>query len=293
MNDNLIGIHWITLTSTWDEEGCRKAIAEAKRIGYSLIELPPLEPGAAITRFTRDRLAEAGLASTVGLGLSEEQDITSPDPEKRAAGEAFLSATVDMCAEVGATMISGITYSAFRKYMEPSTAEGRNHSIEVIRRVAEKGAKAGVSICLEVVNRYETNLLNTAAQATAFCRDVGLPNVKVHLDTYHMNIEETDVYQAIVDCGPHLGFFHVGETNRGYLGAGNIDFNPYFRGLAKAGYKGPVSFESFSSSTVSQPLLGILGIWRDVWEDGIDLAEHSFDFIQAHLKAAREVVARS
>ncbi|GHC24926.1 epimerase [Gemmobacter nanjingensis] len=290
---NPLGIHWLVLSKTWDAEGARHAIREARRIGYDFIETPPTPPEADITRITRDALAEAGLAATVCLGLSADQDLTSPDPEIRARGEAFLMEAVDTCARIGGFMVSGITYSAFQKYLAPCTAEGRATSVEAIRRVAERAQPHGIEIGLEVVNRYETNLLNTAEQALAFCRDTGMENVKIHLDSYHMNIEETDIGRAIRNAGDRIGFFHIGDSNRGYLGAGNIDFNPYFRALCEAGYAGPVSFESFSSTMIDQPLLGILAIWRDTWEDGQDLAEHSFEVMRALVKSGDEAHRRA
>src|SRR5207249_357107 len=83
----------------------------------------------------------------------------------------------------------------------------------------DRAAQHGITIGLEVVNRYETNVLNTAAQAVAFAKRVALPNVKVHLDTYHMNIEEADLESALIDTGAMLGYFHIGESGRGYLGS--------------------------------------------------------------------------
>jgi len=115
----------------------------------------------------------------------------------------------------------------------------------------------------------------------------------VHLDTYHMNIEEADLESALIDSGAMLGYFHIGESGRGYLGAGNIDFDRVFRGLAKAGYEGPITFESFSSAVVNKQLSGMLGIWRNLWEDSADLARHAKGFIEHRLKAAREAHARS
>lgn len=290
---NPLGIHWLVLSKDWDEAGARHAIQEAKRIGYDFIETPPTPPGSSVTQATRAALAETGLGASVCLGLDASQDPTSLDPDVRARGEAFLKAAVDTCAEIGGFMVSGITYSAFQKYLSPCPPEGRDAAIAVIRRVAAHAAAHGIDIGLEVVNRYETNLLNTADQALAFCRETGAENVKIHLDSYHMNIEETDVAQAIVNAGDRIGFFHIGDSNRGYLGAGNIDFNPYLRALFQAGYTGPISFESFSSAMISQPLLGILAIWRDTWEDGTDLAEHSFTFMEALVKSSREAHRRA
>ena len=103
-----------------------------------------------------------------------------------------------------------------------------------------------------------------------------------------MNIEESDIRQAIIETGDYLGYFHTGDSHRGYMGSGSIDLAGVFRALVKAGYKGPITFESFSSRVVGQPLEGILGIWRNLWEDSHDLAAHALMYTKAQLKAAQE-----
>ena len=113
-------------------------------------------------------------------------------------------------------------------------------------------------------------------------------NVKVHLDVYHMNIEESDIVAAIIETGDYLGYFHTGDSHRGYMGSGSIDLAGVFRALVKADYTGPITFESFSSRVVGQPLEGILGIWRNLWEDGRDLAAHAKMYTDAQLKSAHE-----
>ena len=120
---------------------------------------------------------------------------------------------------------------------------------------------------------------------------IGAPNLRVHLDTYHMNIEEGFVGKAIEDCGRHLGYFHVGESHRGYLGTGTIDFDTAFRALARIGYEGPIAFESFSSAVVDPKLSNMLGVWRNLWSDGHDLARHAKAFMEAQLLSARRAVA--
>jgi hydroxypyruvate isomerase len=136
-----------------------------------------------------------------------------------------------------------------------------------------RAADKGVVLGLEVVNRYETNLVNTAAQAVELIGEIGEANVKVHLDSYHMHIEEAglvhlDSYhmhieeaglaQAVETAGSHLGYVHIGESHRGDLGTGNVDFDQLFRALAKQGYTGPITFESFSSRVVSPQLSNVL-----------------------------------
>ena len=290
---NKLGVHALVWVGGWSHDECERAIAQTAELGFDLIEIAALDPAAIDGAFTRRMLDRYKLGTTLSLGLDASTDISSGDPAKQARGEARLMQVLALARDIGATHVCGILYSAFQKYLEPATEAGIGGSVDVLRRIGDKAAQHGITIGLEVVNRYETNVLNTAAQAVAFVRRVGLPNVKVHLDTYHMNIEEADIESALIDTGPLLGYFHIGESGRGYLGAGNIDFDRVFRGLAKAGYDGPITFESFSSAVVNPQLSGILGIWRNLWEDGADLARHAKGFIQHGLKAAAEAHARS
>jgi len=290
---NKLGVHALVWVGGWSHEECAKAIEQTAGLGYDLIEIPALDPKSIDVDFTRRTLERNKLGVTMSLGLDAASDISSGDPEKIKRGEALLLDALRVARDIGATHVCGILYSAFQKYFVPPTEKGIQGSVEAIRRFCAEAAKSNITIGMEVVNRYESNVLNTAAQAVDFCKRVGAPNIKVHLDTYHMHIEEADIEAAIVQTGPMLGYFHIGESNRGYLGAGSLDFDRVFRGLAKAEYKGPITFESFSSAVVNQPLSGILAIWRNLWTDGRDLAGHAKDFIEAGLKAAQEAHARS
>ena len=119
----------------------------------------------------------------------------------------------------------------------------RGALLNVITRVAEKAKAVGVTINLEIVNRFESNLLNTAAEGMDFLRDTVMDNVYLHLDTFHMNIEEADPAQAIALAGDRLGYFHVGESHRGYLGSGTIDFAPILDALIAQNYDDYITIE--------------------------------------------------
>lgn len=290
---NKLGVHALVWVGGWSHDECARAIGQTAELGFDLIEIPALDPKSIDVAFTRRTLEQNRIGVTMSLGLDAGTDISSGDPDRIARGEERLMDALRVARDIGATHICGILYSAFQKYFLPPTETGIAGSVDAIRRFCAEAAKSDITIGVEVVNRYESNVLNTAAQAVEFCKRVGAPNVKVHLDTYHMHIEEADIEAAIVETGPLLGYFHIGESNRGYLGAGSLDFDRVFRGLAKAEYGGPITFESFSSAVVNQPLSGILAIWRNLWTDGRDLAGHARDFIEAHLKAAQEAHARS
>jgi len=285
---NKLGVHALVWEKGWSHDECARAIANTAEVGYDLIEIPALDPSSIDAAFTRKQLEKAGIGATSSLGLDADTDISSNDREKEKRGQALLEAAVMVARDVGATHVCGILESAFQKYAVPTTDEGVKRSVEVLQRVAEVAARSSITLGLEVVNRYESNVLNTASQAVEMCKRIGAPNVKVHLDVYHMNIEESDIGQAILDTGDHLGYFHTGDSHRGYMGSGSIDLAGVFRAVVKSGYAGPITFESFSSRVVGQPLEGILGIWRNLWEDSHDLAAHALMYTKAQLKAAQE-----
>ena len=290
---NKLGVHAFVWTADWTNENAARAIALTAETGFDVIELSSMDLGRIDTGFTRREIERAGLGATMSFGLDWSQDISSDDPDKVRAGEAQLMRGLSVARDVGATHMCGILFSAFGKYATPPTPDGIARSVEVVRRVGEHAAQSGIVLGMEVVNRYETNILNTAAQGVAYCKRVGLDNVRVHLDCYHMNIEEADIAAAIVETGEYLGYFHTGDSHRGYLGSGSIDFSRVFRALAASGYAGPITFESFSSAVVGQPLEGILGVWRNLWDDGRDLAEHARLYTMAQMKAAERAKAGS
>lgn len=289
---NKLGVHAFVWVGGWSHEEAARAIGQSADLGFDIIEVPALDPSSIDVEFTRRQLEQAGIGATMSLGLDADTDISSGDPERTARGEARLLEALGVARDIGATHVCGILYSAFQKYFVPPTEDGIARSVEVLRKVGDVAAKSGIVIGLEVVNRYETNVLNTAAQAVALCKRIGAENVKVHLDCYHMNIEEADVERAIVDTGDHLGYFHTGDSHRGYLGTGSIDFKKIFRALAQANYQGPITFESFSSTVTGQPLTGILGIWRNLWTDSTDLCRHAKAFTTAQIEAAARAQAR-
>ena len=285
---NKLGVHALVWEKGWSHDECARAIANTAEVGFDLIEIPALDPSSIDAAFTRMQLEKAGIGATSSLGLDADTDISSNDRDKEKRGQTRLEEALAVARDFGATHVCGILESAFQKYAIPTTSEGVKRSVEILQRVAEVAARSNITLGLEVVNRYESNVLNTASQAVEMCQMIGAPNVKVHLDVYHMNIEESDIGQAIMETGDYLGYFHTGDSHRGYMGSGSIDLAGVFRAVVNAGYTGPITFESFSSRVVGQPLEGILGIWRNLWEDGHDLAAHALMYTKAQLKAAHE-----
>lgn len=283
---NKLGVHALCWAGGWSEAEARSAIKSSAALGYDLIEIPALDPAAIDVTSTVRLLAEYKLGVSVSLGLGVNSDITSPDQDIARRGEQVLMTAVSLARDLGSNHLCGVIYSAMTKYMQPATRAGRDQCIEILSRVCAKANDSHMLVGLEVVNRYETNMINTAAEGVALCKTIGAPNARVHLDTYHMNIEESNPERAIIETGDRLGYFHIGESHRGYLGSGSIDFKAIFRGLQQANYQGPVTFESFSSEVVNPQLSSMLGIWRNLWSDSEDLCRHARQFTLAQIQAA-------
>lgn len=113
----------------------------------------------------------------------------------------------------------------------------------VLLPLEELAAKSGVRLLIEAINRYEINTMRTAEEILAFLDRFGLQNTYVHLDSFHMNIEEADPAQAIRACGARLGYYHAADNTRRYPGCGSIDFDAQMRALAEIGYRGCISLE--------------------------------------------------
>ena len=275
------GGHALVWAGDWSEASARKAAVSAKKAGYDYIEMLMIEPEKIDVVMTKEVLAEHGLSATASLGLSPETDVTSTNPSIVKKGDELLRKVVDKLHAIGSTELCGVIYCSLGKYPGPASAENRANSISAVTRLADYAADKGININLEVVNRYETNIMNTGKEGLKFLEAVNRPNAYLHLDTYHMNIEEDGMSQAVLDVGDALGYVHIGESHRGYLGSGNVDFDTFFSALKKINYSGPITFESFSSVVVDPALSNALCIWRNLWEDSDDLASHALKYMKA------------
>jgi D-psicose/D-tagatose/L-ribulose 3-epimerase len=276
---NPLGIHALVWAGGWSHEECEHAVRSTREAGYDILEIPALDPAAIDIPHTKAVLAEHGVRGVCSLGLDLDADISSPDPDVVARGQARLADALAVVTGIGGDYLGGAVFSALAKYDRPLDPRGRENMIAGLRTLARDAAAHGVTVGLEPVNRYESNAINTVADALAVIDEVGEPNVVVHLDVYHANIEETDFVSPVREAGSRLGYVHIGESHRGYLGTGTIDFPAFFGALRDTGYAGPVTFESFSRAVVSADLSDRLAVWRDLWDDGMDLAVHARNFI--------------
>lgn len=283
---NLLGVHALVWVGGWSNDQATEAIKNSAEAGYGLIEIPALDPKSIDTSHTKKVLAEYGMKGACSLGLSFDADINNEDPEIVKRGEARLMDALTVVEHLGGDYLGGVVFSALGKYKLPPTPKAIENATNSLRRLAQAAKERGITMGLEPVNRYESNLINTGQQAIDMIKNIGESNVVVHLDVYHMNIEEQNLAGPIKAAGDKLGYIHVGASHRGPLGTGNIDFDEFFGALAEIGYKGTITFESFSSAVVSPDLSSTLGIWRNLWTDNKSMAKSAREYMEQKITAA-------
>ena len=282
-----LGIHSFVWTGGQTQEGLEMALRKSAEHGYRTIEFAYLRPEkfnlATLSKLAQSLDVEIGV--TMGLPLSS--DISSEDASTVGAGKAMLSDAVKAVRDIGGNKLGGILYSAHTKYNRQPTKKGWDNSVKTIATIADEAKQAGVDLVLEVVNRFETNLLNTTAQGLKFITETGSNHVRLHLDTFHMNIEEANPAAAVRLAGDKLGYFHIGESNRGYLGDGVINFDLIFDALLDIDYSRDIVFESFSTTVVDEGLSLACAIWRDTWTHNDPLAAHAKKYIELKMDEAK------
>jgi D-psicose/D-tagatose/L-ribulose 3-epimerase len=274
------GGHSLVWAGDWSAENARFAASSAHQAGYDFIEILVAEPEKIDTAMTKELLAEFGLTATGCLVFNGDTDISSTDKSKVEAGLDRARRAIDAVAAWGGTEVDGPMTASLQPFEQPATKENRQNSVNALQAMADYAADKGVNLNIEIVNRYESNLMNTAKEGLVYLDEVDRPNVYLHLDTYHMNIEENGMVEGVLAAGDRLGYVHIGESHRGYLGTGNVDFDAFFGALKQINYTGPIVFESFSSAVVDPALSDALRIWRNLWTDSHDLADKALKFMK-------------
>lgn len=251
------GCHAFLWIDEWTTEKGNYAIAQTAQAGFDLVEMPLLKPQDFDAASHKKALTAAGIEGRTSLCLPEEAHL--PFYPKEA--QEFLLSALEKVEAVGSTFLGGcIAYSLGVLTNEPPQEAERQAVIDVIGEVALVAKKRGIILGFEAVNRYESYLYNTLADSRATIKAIGADNLVLHPDTYHMNIEEEGFYQPLVDCADVLGYIHISESHRGLVGAGTINWDEVFRGLADANYKGALTLEGFTA--INPDLMAATKLWR-------------------------------
>nr|WP_281372066.1 sugar phosphate isomerase/epimerase family protein [Modestobacter versicolor] len=249
-------------------------------LGYSSVVLPPIDPDGDPLAGWAALFRDHGLAPITIAGQAPGADVSSPDEDEQQAGVAALLRMVDATAALGGDQMNGVSYGLFGRSPTAAPPGALERAAGHLGRVADQAHERGVTVTFEVLNRYETPLLNTAEQALAFLAASGSAHLRVHLDTFHMAVEEADMLAAIRSAVPVLGYLELGQSGRGPLGSGSVDTAAAVRAAVEAGYRGRVGVEAFSRSVLSEFASDLLGIWREPYTDGAALAAEAIGIIR-------------
>lgn len=260
------GVYFAYWESSWDVN-FEKYVQKVKELGFDILEVAALGlvnlPDEKLERLKQ--LAEQhNVILTAGIGLPKEYDVSSSDATVRRNGIAFMKKVMDAMYQAGIDRVGGTVYSYWpADYSHPfDKPTARKHSIESVKELAEYARQYDITLLIETLNRFEQFLLNDAEEAVSYVKEVDEPNVKVMLDTFHMNIEEDNIADAIRYTGDHLGHLHIGEANRKVPGKGSMPWKEIGQALKDIHYDGYVVMEPFvkTGGQVGQDIK----VWRDL-----------------------------
>lgn len=266
---NKLGIFMNFWEKGWDADHA-KYIRKAAAIGFDILEFqaqPLLEMSDEHLRELKQLADDCGIELTYSLGLDPAYDVSAADESVRRGGILYLQHIVEKIGIMEGKLLSGVSYAGWGSpnYVVDDKSALVERSKASMREIVRTAEDYGVTYCVEAVNRFEGCIINTAREALDYVADIDSPNIGILLDTYHMNIEEASIGDAIRLAGDKLTSFHTGENNRSVPGRGHLDWDEIFGALHDIGYTGRI---------VSEPFVQMGGevgrdikVWRDLVEN--------------------------
>lgn len=278
-----LGLNTFLLVSPFVDDST-SLFKQIKRWGFETVEIPIEDPSHIDPAHVKAELDKAGLAcGSVCACMGPDRDLRGTK-EQQATGVAYLKKLIDMMVVLGCPSLIGPVYSAVGRADAYSDKEKAAHWKSVVRnlkQVCNYAEKKGVQICLEPLNRFETDFINTCDQGLQMLKDIDSKALKLHLDTFHMNIEEKNQAKAIRKAGRKLAHFHACGSDRGTPGSDHIDWPAIAEALHAIGYKGDVVIESFTTDV--KVIAKAASIWRAMEKTRNEIATKGIKFLQKTL----------
>jgi D-psicose/D-tagatose/L-ribulose 3-epimerase len=261
-------------------DGLMPVLRQLKEMGYDGVEVPIFAADEKLYRTWGQRLDGLDLERSVVTIRTEPDNPISPDPKVRSAGIDATKRTLDCCAALGATTLCGPYHSAIGLFSgKGPTKDEWKWGLDSMRAVAEHAAKTGVMLAVESLNRFETYFLTCAADTAKFVAEVNHPSCRMMYDTFHANIEEKSIAQAIRTAAPHTVHVHISENDRSTPGAGHVDWQTTFDTLHETRYDGWMVVEAFGLALPE--ISAATKIWRRMYESEEQLARDALAFMKA------------
>jgi D-psicose/D-tagatose/L-ribulose 3-epimerase len=284
-----VGIYYAYWAHDWDVDFL-PFIDNVKSLGFDMLELHAAilaDKDLSYRLKIRDRAEQRGIALSYGMGMDKDHDLSSPDEQVRQRGTAYMKRIIQAVGEMGGGMIGGTVHSYWPAVF-PDGAESKvpmlRQSLKSMAELAPFAQEHGVTLNVEVINRFEQFLINTCEEALAYVEEINSPACNILLDTFHMNIEEDSFGGAIRMAGNRLGSLHLGEPNRKPPGMGRMPWGEIKEALDAIGYTGPLVMEPFLTQGGS--IGRAIGVWREIVKNpDLDaLAEKAAAFVKANLR---------
>lgn len=252
-----------------------------KSMGFDVVEIPVEYPDLIDGLAVKHALKENGLEAIVCGAFGPTRDLTNEDPNVHKHCFDYISKCFSLCHMWESKFLAGPMYSSVGKArMVP--AEQRkiewHRAVNNLRKVCDNATENGLMIALEPLNRFESDLINTAEDVVRLVADIDHPAARVMLDGFHMSIEEKDIESAIITAGEKLIHVQVSENYRGIPGTGLTPWESFRSGLEKIGYKGAVSIESFTPEI--KELAGAVCIWKNLADNQDEFASEGYRFLR-------------
>lgn len=269
-------------TSPFDTAAARELFPRIAGMGYDAVEIAVEEVALIDVQEVKALLQANGLKAVVCGAFGAARDLTHENPAVQQNCLQYIENCLDLCAAWGTGFFAGPMYSAVGKArMLPPDERKREweRAVTNLRKVCGLAAARGVQIALEPLNRFESDLVNRAADVMRLIRDIGHPAAKVVLDGFHMSIEEPDLEQAIRETGDQLIHVQVSENYRGIPGTGQARWDALYRGLQAVNYRGTVSIESFTPN--NKELAEAVCIWQPLAASQDAFAREGLAFLRS------------
>lgn len=281
-----IGLNTFVLHSLFTDQAM-DSFAQIKAWGFDSVEMAVEQPAKVSVGRARDRLRETGLRCGPVCGVFGPGRDLRGSPAEQTAASDYLRRLVEMAAELSAGVVCGPCYSAVGR-AELYSPDDRERHLDMVARNLQRACAdakaAGVVIAIEPLNRFETDFINTCAQAKELIRRVGTSHIGIHLDTFHMNIEERSHASAIAEAGSLLAHFHASASHRGVIGEDNVPWADVARALHSAGYTGDVVIETFQREMAV--IAAACKLWRPLYDSPESFATRSLRHLRATFAAA-------
>ncbi|AZV80807.1 sugar phosphate isomerase/epimerase (plasmid) [Parasedimentitalea marina] len=271
------GIHAGLWMKTWQDD-VAPIFATVADIGFDGVEVSLLGIGRNRAREIRDAAENCGLELTCSTGLGPDADPTSTDHDVRKTAVAVLTEAIEVTALLGSKSLAGVVAAPWGLFDPANKGARADQSARTLAMLDEVLSDQGVTLGIEALNRFESDLTSTAAETCAIAQATGSDHIGVLLDSFHMNIEEKDPAASIRATGQELCHYHVSENDRGVPGSGRYDFASDAAALKQIGYAGWVVAEMFV--TASNPASADLNIWRNIEPDPTHAASQTLAYLQ-------------